>query len=171
MAGTLIQRGKVWYLRYTGADGRRTMKRLATDKRVAEQLARKIEDEQDRIRGGWIDEKDLAYRDHEARPLADHVRDWHADLLAKGDTADHAELSRARVTRLIELARISRISALSPSKIQAALKAVRDAEMSQGMVSRFLRGERFLSPEAIDKVLEVLGLEIAIQPRRERKDG
>ena len=41
MPGQLIQRGKVWYLRYTGADGRRTMKRLATDKRVAEQLARK----------------------------------------------------------------------------------------------------------------------------------
>ena len=40
MASPLIQRGKVWYLRYTRADGKRVMKRLATDKRVAEQLAR-----------------------------------------------------------------------------------------------------------------------------------
>ena len=52
---------------------------------------------------------------------------------------------------------------------QAELARV--ALMSQGMVSRFLRGERFLSPEAIDKVLDVLGLEIVIRPRRERKDG
>jgi transcriptional regulator with XRE-family HTH domain len=47
----------------------------------------------------------------------------------------------------------------------------RRAGMSQAMVSRFLRGERFLSPEAIDKVLGVLGLEVVIRPRRERKDG
>jgi transcriptional regulator with XRE-family HTH domain len=46
----------------------------------------------------------------------------------------------------------------------------RRAEMSEAMVSRFLRGERFLSPEAIDKVLDVLGLEIAIRPRREREE-
>jgi transcriptional regulator with XRE-family HTH domain len=47
----------------------------------------------------------------------------------------------------------------------------RSAEMSQAMMSRFVRGERFLSPEAIDKVLDVLGLEIVIRPRREREEG
>lgn len=41
----------------------------------------------------------------------------------------------------------------------------RGAEMSQAAISRFLRGERFLSPEAIDRVLDVLGLEITIRPR------
>jgi transcriptional regulator with XRE-family HTH domain len=44
------------------------------------------------------------------------------------------------------------------------------AGMSPAAISRFLRGERFLSPEAIDKVLMVLGLEIVIRPRRERKE-
>jgi transcriptional regulator with XRE-family HTH domain len=47
----------------------------------------------------------------------------------------------------------------------------RSAEMSESAISRFLRGERFLSPAAIDKVLDVFGLEIVIRPRRERKDG
>jgi transcriptional regulator with XRE-family HTH domain len=47
----------------------------------------------------------------------------------------------------------------------------RGAGMSQAAISRFLRRERFLSPEAIDRVLDVLGLEIVIRPRRERKDG
>jgi transcriptional regulator with XRE-family HTH domain len=45
----------------------------------------------------------------------------------------------------------------------------RGAAMSQAAVSRFLRGERFLSPEAIDRVLAVLGMEVVIRPRRERK--
>jgi transcriptional regulator with XRE-family HTH domain len=47
----------------------------------------------------------------------------------------------------------------------------RRAELSQAAISRFLRGERFLSHEAIDRVLHALGLEIIIRPRRERKDG
>jgi transcriptional regulator with XRE-family HTH domain len=45
------------------------------------------------------------------------------------------------------------------------------AGMTEAAISRFLRGERFLSPEAIDKIVDVLGLEIVIRPRRERKDG
>jgi transcriptional regulator with XRE-family HTH domain len=46
----------------------------------------------------------------------------------------------------------------------------RGAGMSQSAISRFLRGSRGLSFEAIDKVLEALGLEMVIQPRRERKE-
>jgi transcriptional regulator with XRE-family HTH domain len=47
----------------------------------------------------------------------------------------------------------------------------RRAGLSESAISRFLRGERFLSPAAIDRVLDVLGLEIVIRPRREREDG
>src|SRR5262245_47024929 len=101
MAGRMIQRGKVYYLRYTGADGRRVMKRLATDKRVAEQLARRIQDEQDRIRGGWIDEKDVAYRAHAARPLSEHIETWRETMIHQGDTPKHADMTAGRVRRLI----------------------------------------------------------------------
>jgi transcriptional regulator with XRE-family HTH domain len=47
----------------------------------------------------------------------------------------------------------------------------RDAGMSQAAISRFVRGERFLSPEAIDRVLDVLGLEVVIQLRRGTRKG
>jgi transcriptional regulator with XRE-family HTH domain len=47
----------------------------------------------------------------------------------------------------------------------------RRAGMSEAAVSRFLRGSRGLSYDALDTVLDVLGLEIVIRPRRERKDG
>jgi transcriptional regulator with XRE-family HTH domain len=51
---------------------------------------------------------------------------------------------------------------------QAAL--ARGTGLSEGQISRFLKGERGLSLESIDKLLDVLGLEIVIRPRRKRKD-
>jgi transcriptional regulator with XRE-family HTH domain len=64
------------------------------------------------------------------------------------------------------------------SKVQETLWArgieqrelARRAELSESAISRFLRGERFLSPGAIDKVLDVLRLEVEIRPRREREE-
>jgi transcriptional regulator with XRE-family HTH domain len=47
----------------------------------------------------------------------------------------------------------------------------RAAGLSQATISRFLKGTRGLSFEVIDAVLDALGLEVVIRPRRERKDG
>ncbi|MGP0064162.1 MAG: helix-turn-helix domain-containing protein [Isosphaeraceae bacterium] len=48
----------------------------------------------------------------------------------------------------------------------------RGTGLSEGQISRFLSGERGLSLESIDKLLDVLELEIVIRPRRKaRKDG
>jgi transcriptional regulator with XRE-family HTH domain len=47
----------------------------------------------------------------------------------------------------------------------------RGTGLSEGQISRFLKGERGLSLESIDKLLDVLELEIVIRPRRKRKDG
>jgi transcriptional regulator with XRE-family HTH domain len=47
----------------------------------------------------------------------------------------------------------------------------RRTELSEGQISRFRRGERNLSLDSIDKLVDVLGLEIVIRPRRKRKDG
>jgi transcriptional regulator with XRE-family HTH domain len=38
--------------------------------------------------------------------------------------------------------------------------------LSPAQVSRFLKGERGLSLEAIDVMMEVLGLEVVIRPRK-----
>jgi transcriptional regulator with XRE-family HTH domain len=38
-------------------------------------------------------------------------------------------------------------------------------------ISRFLHGERAMSFKTIDRLMDGLGLEIVIRPRRERKDG
>src|SRR5262245_31174339 len=120
------KRGKVWSYRYVDENGRRRRRNGCSDLAVTKQLAAKVEADVARIKAGLIDPRALAYRDHEARPLADHLADWHAYLTAKGSTRQHALLSRNRVRRLIDLAGVARVSELVPSRIQAAIKAIRE---------------------------------------------
>jgi transcriptional regulator with XRE-family HTH domain len=46
----------------------------------------------------------------------------------------------------------------------------RRAGLHESLISRFLRGQRGLSFEVIDAVLNAAGLEVVIRPRRERKE-
>jgi transcriptional regulator with XRE-family HTH domain len=62
-------------------------------------------------------------------------------------------------------------------------KAIRDTGLTQRelsrvtgidetLISRFVRGQRGMSFETIDRLMDALGLEIVIRPRRPpRKDG
>jgi transcriptional regulator with XRE-family HTH domain len=44
--------------------------------------------------------------------------------------------------------------------------------IDEGLISRFVRGQREMSFKTIDQLLDALGLEIVIRPRRPpRKDG
>jgi integrase len=122
------KRGKVWYYRYTDSDGVKQERRGCGDKRETEAMAGAAEVEASQIRAGLLDPKAVAYGSHETTPLATHLDDWHAFLIGKESTPKHAGLCRVRVARLIDLGRIRRISDLSPSRVQAALKAVRDGD-------------------------------------------
>jgi integrase len=115
------------------------------DKAATEAMARKLGSEADLRRRGIIDPRTDAYTNHEARPVADHLADWHAYLIGKGSTQQHADLSRNRVARLIALARARRISDLAPSRIQAALKAVRDDGASLRSVHHYTRAVKGFS--------------------------
>ncbi len=73
-----------------------------------------------------VDPKADAYRRHEARPLADHLDDWHSDLVARDNTVKHAKLFTDRARRVATMARAERLSDLTPARVQAALAALRD---------------------------------------------
>src|SRR4051812_12096091 len=81
--------------------GRRRKRAGATDKGVTERIARGIENQVALRREGLIDPKAEAYRDHEARPLEDHLAACQAGQIAKGHTAKHADQSADRVRRLV----------------------------------------------------------------------
>lgn len=63
-----------------------------------------------------------------------------------------------------ELLRVAIQEAIWDRGIQQA-EVARLAGLSEAQVSRFRRGERSLSFEAIDRILDVLGLEVVIRPR------
>src|SRR3954451_1421513 len=136
---SLRKRGKVWYYRFVDAEGAKRERRGCPDRRATEEMARAAESEAAKVRAGLIDPKQAAYQRHEVRPLADHLDDWHTYLIGKGSTRQHALLSRNRVRRLIDLAGVLRISDLAPSKIQAALKVIRDGGASLRSVHHYTR--------------------------------
>src|SRR5829696_3618343 len=99
----LRKRGRNWYYRYIDANGVRVERKGCPDKRATEGLAAQAEAEAARVRAGLSDPRAEAYRRHEARPLAEHLDDFRAHLIAKGDTAKHADLFANRVRRVVAL--------------------------------------------------------------------
>jgi hypothetical protein len=55
MAEKLIKRGRIWYFRYTDANGKRVMRKGCTDKRATEEMAAAAMTRVARIRAGLID--------------------------------------------------------------------------------------------------------------------
>ena len=95
------KRGRNWYYRFIDATGRRVMRKGCPDRRATEELARAAESEAAKVRAGLIDPKALALIGHAARPLAEHLDVWQADMEAKGDTLNHARLFADRARRLV----------------------------------------------------------------------
>ena len=93
-------------------------------------MARKLHSEHELRRHGIIDPRTVEQGRHGAVDLVRHLAEWHAFQVGQGSTAKHADLSRNRVARLIEPARSGCTSDLTPSRVQAAFKAVQDGGAS-----------------------------------------
>jgi len=118
---SLRKRGKTWYVRYRDEHGRSVETKAGPDKRVATQMAASLGSQVAQIKAGTLDARVAVWADAERRSIAEHVHDWRAYLLAKGSTTTHAGQSESRVLRLIESAKILRISGLTLSAVQSAL--------------------------------------------------
>ena len=155
---------KKYVILYVDDTGRRRKKTGATDKAVSERIARDIENRVALRREGVVDAKTEALVAHEARPLADHLADWRAGMLARGKTARHADQYHTRAARVVVLSRgarlddidppgrkpeararaaraladalkAARLSDLAPDRIQAALAQLRQAGKSNQTVN------------------------------------
>ena len=173
---SLRKRGKIWYYRFVDADGGRRERKGSPDRRATAELAAAAEMTAAKVRAGILDPKTVALGEHEARPLSEHLGDWHTDLVGRGSTAHHALVSRNRVTRLVELARVKRISELVPSKVQAALKQVRDAGASLASIRHYTRTAKSFSKwlqrdgrAASDTLAHLTSRNPAEDRRRERR--
>jgi integrase len=129
---SLRKRGKVWYVRYRDPHGKQIETKAGPDKSVAQRIARELESRVSAIKAGVADPREQSWAENERKPLTDHVHDWASYLLHKGDVARHVRQSQTRVLRLIESAKIQRISGLTISTIQPALADLRSIRGRRG---------------------------------------
>jgi hypothetical protein len=157
MAEKLIRRGRVWYYRLTDAAGKRIMRKGCTDRRETERMAAAAGIEAAKVKAGLIDPKDAAYRDHEARPLVDHLDAWTGSLEAKGTTPKHARLFSGRGRRIVAILMGAKLAEIEP---EADARRV-DISRTEANLTRWVTSARLsdLTPERVQKALATLKAE------------
>lgn len=131
------RKGSSWYIGYVDEHGRQKTVKGCSDKAATEAMARQLESEAALRRSGAIDPREESYRRQDARPLTDHLNDWHGSILAKGRTAKHADLYLSRASQVVTKAKAKRLSDLQPSAIQSALGALREEGLSLGTCNHY----------------------------------
>ena len=104
-------------------NGKRRKSAGFTDKRESQKEGIRLEERARKIKNGDIDLRNEAYRGHEAKTLAEHLDEFKAALASKGGSKRHPEVTRSRAAKVLELAKIKRISELSLSKASNAVAA------------------------------------------------
>ena len=119
-----------WYIEYMDANGKRCRVPGYTDRKATEQKATELERTAERVRSGYRPKE----HDELAKPLAEHLTDFKASLLAKGTSPKQAQQVHNRVKRILEGCRFVLWSDLSASKLQSFLADLRqDKEDKKGM--------------------------------------
>src|SRR5262249_2736119 len=67
-----------------------------------------------RIKAGLVDARDLARRDHQARPLSEHFAAYAEHLASQDTTPKHVELSTGRARRVVALIRGAKLADIDP---------------------------------------------------------
>jgi integrase len=147
---SLRKHGKVWYFRFVDADGKKRERKGCTDRRATEELARAAESEAAKVKAGLFDPKEAAYRDHEAKPLSDHLTAWRDAMLNQGHTAKHADQSADRVRRLIAV-----MFGAKPDDIDGKTMSRPEQEQARATIGRLVAKGK-LSDVATERVQSVL---------------
>jgi len=138
-----------YYITYMARPGVRRTVKGCRDRASTETLAAKLETDALLRREGIIDTRDdqcsqaeaipLVVKDRKRDVVGGHAADFYRSLIAKGDTVKHAMTRRAHVCRIADLCKAKRISQLTPSKVQAALQAIRGEGLSLQSCNHYLR--------------------------------
>jgi site-specific recombinase XerC len=110
MASVFKAKGaKVYTILYYDENGDRRKRSAYTDKAESERLANKLEEEAKRFRDGTEDRKALEIRDHERRPVSEHLDAWYRNMLAKRKSVKHADHYRDRARKVVALVHGARL--------------------------------------------------------------
>jgi integrase len=164
--------GKVWYYRFTDADGKKWERKGCTDRRATEELARAEETEAARTKRGLADPKAERIAREARRPIAEHVNEFIAGMESKGNDPKHVRSTRTYIERVIKLAGIDRIGDLTPSSVSLAVTALKAENLSACAVNAYVTSiksfSRWLKRDGrtSDYALETLAKQNAQADRR-----
>ena len=92
-----LKPSRKWYGKYTDGDGRERRTPLTADKSAARMMLADLVKKAERRRIGLFDPAE----EHAARPLLDHLDDYAAVLASKGDTPEHIDQTRRRISAIL----------------------------------------------------------------------
>jgi site-specific recombinase XerD len=129
---------KNYVIFYTDHVGRRRKKTLTSDHATSERIVRDLLNKVALRKDGLVDERDERFADHERKPLKDHLEDFLRVVESKGATPRHVQGVGMRVRRILDFARMRRISDLSLSGVQEAVARVRQ-KRSQATTNAYIQ--------------------------------
>lgn len=165
------KRGKKYTAYWIGENGERKSRAAFADKGASQRLANDMESRALRVREGLDEPGEAARREAAAKPLAVHVDDYQANLLAKGDSPRHVAHIAGAIRRLITDAGIVAVSEIAPDRVQQALgriKAQRSARTANHALSAVKSFARWLANA--NRIREVPRGLLAIRSYSEKLD-
>ncbi len=117
----VVKQSAKWYVKYRDADGIVRCIPGYADKEATKQLEARLVKEAALSQEGVVDR----YKAHRTRPLKQHLEEFRQSLLAKGNTAKHAELTFSRAKSVMEGCRFATWSEISASRVQQYLSGLR----------------------------------------------
>jgi integrase len=123
---SIRQRGAVWYVRYRDEHGKQQEVKAGPDKGVARKIASDIQGRIQGIKTGTIDPAIIQQQEAARRPIEEHVNDWHDYLInVRNREVRDAGIVRDRASRVLESAKVLRLSMITSEAISEALDQVR----------------------------------------------
>ncbi len=115
-----------YYTKLTVADGVKRTIPLFRDKTASQQKAAQLQREIELAKAGVTN----PYKDHQKKPLIQHLKDFKQSLLDKGDTKDHARLTHNRVKSILSGCKFVFISEVQPSRVQRYIAELKRSGLS-----------------------------------------
>lgn len=131
----VIPQSAKWYIEYRDADGIARKVPGYTDKRATEQYAAELEQQAARQQSGLIDR----FVEHRKRPLSEHLDDWQAALLAKGNTEKHIKLVAKRARTVVDVCKFRFWSEVSASGVEKFIAEQADRRVSVQTANFYLQ--------------------------------
>jgi integrase len=165
MASVYKRGGKgKWYAAWMDGSGKqRTKSTGTTDKAAAERLAKKYEADAALRRDGVIDPSEDRFSAEGKRPLLEHLDDYHANLLARGNSEKHCDGTKGQLTRVLAASKSNLLRDLTPYTVQSAIKSFRDDGASLRTCNSYLTAiksfSRWLLREGRSRADSLIGMD------------